>query len=90
MAYQPFSLRNRSFVIEVVDMDSRIWTACATETPGILKELSNAPPAALITIYEWELTKPINPKGDMFTRFPLWRHVRTFPWTFMVGSDDGD
>lgn len=81
MPYRPSITRNRTYVIEVVDADHRIWTAMADNPDeGILKELKSAPPAAAITIYEWELAKALNPQEFMVGKYPVWRRLRTYPW----------
>lgn len=82
-------LNPRTFVIEVVDMDSVMWTACANDREGILKELKSAPPAAAITIYEWMLAKPINQKGHLWwMRYPVWKLMETRPWALERPEDD--
>jgi hypothetical protein len=78
----------RAYVIEVV-ADDEVWTGMATEYGRILWELKAAPqPAAVITIFEWELYAPANPQ-TLFSRFPRWRLVATYPWT-LDEAEDGD
>lgn len=91
----PFDLntthRERAYIIEVLDEDARAWTAMAQEYERISWEMRNAPVAVAITIYLWELAKPINNSDTSPFRYPVWKFVREFPWRMEEPEDlDGD
>ena len=69
----------RAYVIEVIGGDGVVWTAMAQERERIKVELAAAPPAVVITIYEW--VKSYVNKGDGFPGRPTWDFISQYPWT---------
>lgn len=75
-----------ALVIEVIDADTHgTWTAMASEWERIGLELRNAPVALSITIYEWHLLTPINPRPGFEDKYPKWKRVGARPWTLDRG-----
>lgn len=89
MARAPFQRPQMAYVIEVIDEDGRFWHAMASEWGRIMHELKPAPPALAITIYEWQLALPINPR-DFFTKYPEWKRIAMIPWSLEREHGDQD